>query len=170
MLRLSDGATAKIAGLTRNSIQVQVGQGLVTYSVLKGSEANVEIDTPNAAIHPSGPGEYRILVNSDGETQVIVREGSADVSEPQGSTQVQRGEMITVQGTDNPQYKTDPHRQDSWDSWNDQRDHRISSAQSWKQTDRYYTGSEDLDTYGKWCEAPDYGPVWIPAGSGLGAV
>ena len=164
VLRLSDGATAKIAGLTRNSIQVQVGQGLVTYSVLKGSEANVEIDTPNAAIHPSGPGEYRILVNSDGETQVIVREGSADVSEPQGSTQVQRGEMITVQGTDNPQYKTDPApAMDSWDSWNDQRDHRITSAQSWGKTDRYYTGSEDLDSYGKWSDAPDYGPVWIPS-------
>src|SRR5262249_11882388 len=59
-LRLSDGATAKIAALSRENIQVQVGQGLTTYSVLRGGEASAEIDTPNAAIHPNGPGNYRI--------------------------------------------------------------------------------------------------------------
>ena len=163
ILRLSDGATAKVANITRNSIQVQVGQGLVTYSVLRGTEAAAEIDTPNATIHPNGPGEYRILVNSDGETQVTVRDGSAEVSEPQGSTQVERGQMITIQGTDNPQYQigSAPAR-DGWDSWNDDRDHRISGASSWHRTNRYYTGSEDLDSYGAWSEVPDYGPVWIP--------
>src|SRR5271156_5192767 len=62
-LRMSDNATAKVANLTRESIQVQVGQGLVNYSVRNGAEASSEIDTPNAAIHPNGPGEYRILVN-----------------------------------------------------------------------------------------------------------
>ena len=75
VLRMSASATAKVANLNRTNIQVQVGQGLVTYSALRGSEANSEIDTPNAAIHPNGPGEIRILVNSDAETQVIVPSG-----------------------------------------------------------------------------------------------
>ena len=35
-----------------------------------------------------GEGEYRILVNSDAETQVIIRRGSAEISTPQGSTRV----------------------------------------------------------------------------------
>ncbi len=163
VLRMSGSATAKIANLTRTGITVQIGQGLVTYSVLKGSEANSEIDTPNSAVHPSGPGEYRILVNSDAETDVIVRGGSADVSTPQGSTHVDAGQMITVAGTDNPQYKTAaaPGR-DDWDSWNNDRDRTIESAKSWNHTDRYYTGSQDLDPYGVWSEVPDYGPVWIP--------
>ncbi len=163
VLRMSGSATAKIADLTRTGITVQIGQGLVTYSVLKGGEANSEIDTPNSAVHPSGPGEYRILVNSDAETEVIVRRGSADVSTPQGSTHVNEGQMITVAGTDNPQYKTAaaPGR-DDWDSWNNDRDRTIESAKSWNHTDRYYTGSQDLDPYGVWSEVPDYGPVWIP--------
>ncbi len=163
VLRMSDNATAKVAQLDRNNIQVQVGQGLATYSVLNGAEAASEIDTPNAAVHPDGPGEYRIQVNSSGETQVIVREGAADVSTPQGSTHVDAGQMITVQGTDNPEYRTDaaPGR-DDWDAWNDDRNHRITSAESWHKTDRYYTGSEDLDAYGRWSNVPDYGPVWIP--------
>ena len=162
-IRLSGDATAKIAGLNRQNIQVQVGQGLVTYSVLPGSQAQVELDTPNASLHPDGQGDYRILVNSDAETKIIVRTGSADVSTPQGSTHVGAGQMITIAGTDNPQYRIDsaPGR-DDWDSWNATRDRRVETAQSFHNTDPYYTGSEDLDTYGSWSEVPDYGNVWFP--------
>jgi Family of unknown function (DUF6600)/FecR protein len=163
VLRLSHNATAKIANITRENIQVQVGQGLVTYAVIRPGEANAEIDTPNSAVHPDGTGEYRIQVNSNDETDVIVREGSADITEPQGSTHVNAGQMISIQGTDNPEYKTaSAPSEDAWDSWNMDRDHQITSAKSWKDTDQYYTGSEDLDTYGTWSEVPDYGPVWIP--------
>jgi len=163
ILRMSASATAKVATLTRTNIQIQIGQGLVNYSVSKGSEATSEIDTPNVAIHPLGEGEYRILVTSDAETQVIVRKGSADFTTPQGSTRVDSGQMITIEGTDSPQYQTaSAPARDDWDRWNDQRDHKISSAESWKNTDRYYTGSEDLDQYGVWTEVPDYGRVWTP--------
>jgi hypothetical protein len=167
ILRMSGGATANITSLSRTGVQVQIGQGLVTYTVLNGSEANAEIDTPNASIHPSGPGQYRILVNSDAETMVIIRQGSADVSTPQGSTHIDQGQMITIAGTDNPQYKTSSaYAKDDWDTWNDERSHRTTNAQSWHKTDRYYTGSEDLDPYGTWSEVPDYGPVWTPSAAG----
>jgi hypothetical protein len=164
-LRLSNNVTANVVTLTRNKIQIQVGQGLTTYSVLRGSEADSEIDTPNASVHPLGEGEFRILVNSNAETQVIVRSGSAEVSTPQGTTRVDKGQMITVAGTENAQYKTDPApAKDEWDSWNNDRDKRVESAQSWQHTDRYYTGTEDLDKNGTWSEIPDYGPVWSPSG------
>jgi hypothetical protein len=167
ILRLSGNATANITTLSRTGIQVQIGQGLVTYTQLNGSEANVEIDLPNSSVHPQTPGEYRISVNSDSETVVIVRQGSAEISTAQGSTIVDQGQMITVQGTDSPQYKTETAIvSDEWDSWNDSRNHRISSAQSWRKTDPYYTGSEDLDKNGTWSEVPDYGPVWTPSGVG----
>ena len=164
VVRLSDGATVKIANISRENVQVQVGQGLVTYSLLQGAEASAEIDTPNASIHPSGPGVYRINVTPDGQTELTVREGSAEVTEPQGSAQVEHGQTITIQGTANPQYKiSSAPPNDSWDAWNGERDHRTSNAQSWHNTDRYYTGSEDLDGYGTWSEVPDYGQVWTPA-------
>jgi hypothetical protein len=163
ILRMSDDATAKIANLTRTQIQVEVGQGLVTYSALKGSEASVEIDTPNAAIHPQGEGEYRILVNSNAETQVVVRKGSAEISTTQGNTRVDQGQMITVAGTDNPQYQTaEAPGKDDWDHFNDDRNKLIRNAESWRHTNRYYTGAEDLDAYGHWSTVPDYGPVWVP--------
>src|SRR6266852_6848370 len=63
ILRLGNNSQAKIATVERAHIQVQVGQGLVYYTISKDSEAEVEIDTPNAAIRPrSKEGVYRIEV------------------------------------------------------------------------------------------------------------
>ncbi len=166
ILRLSNQAQATIANLTRTDIQVQVGQGVVNYDGFKNGEANAEIDTPNVSVRPGrGDDSVRIEVRPDGDTEVIVRKGEVDVSTPQGSTHVQSGEMIVVRGTgDQAQFKTDqaPPR-DDWDRWNSDRNGIILSAQSWKHTNRYYTGTEDLDAYGRWETVPDYGSVWIPA-------
>ena len=162
--RLAGATTVKVANLDRNQIQVQVGRGLVTYAVLRGSQASAEIDTPNVAVHPLSEGDYRVLVSSDDETQVIVRRGAADVSTPQGSTRVEQGQMITVRGTNNPEYQTAsaPGR-DDWDKWNSDRDRTINNAQSWSRTNRYYTGAADLDAYGQWEYVADYDYVWFPS-------
>lgn len=166
ILRMADGSTANVVNLTRDQIQLQIGQGLVTYDVLKGGEAAVEIQTPNVAIHPQmGEGSYRITVNSDGETIVDVRKGSAEIATPQGSTQVQRDQRITIEGNaDNAQYQVSgAPGGDDWDRWNNDRDRTILSAESWNHTNPYYTGTQDLDPYGQWSNVPDYGAVWFPA-------
>jgi Family of unknown function (DUF6600)/FecR protein len=164
ILRLGNNSQAKVATLTRTQIQVQVGQGLAYYSVFKESEAQIEIDTPNVAIRPtSKDGVYRIQV-SGGETQVIVRKGSADISTPQGSTRLEKGQAAEVRGTaDEAEYKlVGAPSKDDWDSWNNERDSRIHNAQAWNHTNSYYVGSEDLDAYGHWVSVPDYGLVWAP--------
>jgi hypothetical protein len=166
VLRLSDQATANIVNMSRNQMQLQIGQGLVTYDVLKNNQASIEIETPNVAVRPAtGEGSYRILVNSDGETIVDVRKGSAEISTPQGSTRVERDQRITIQGTaDSAQYQISgaPGR-DDWDKWNADRDRTIEGAQSWKNTNPYYTGTQDLDGHGRWSDVPDYGQVWFPS-------
>ena len=165
VLRLSDQTTANIVAMSRSQMQLQIGQGLATYDVLRNSQASIEIDTPNVAIRPAtGEGSYRILVNSDGETIVDVRTGSAEISTPQGSTRVERDQRITIQGTaDNAQYQVSgaPGR-DDWDKWNSDRDRTIEGAHSWKNTNPYYTGTQDLDDHGHWNDVPDYGQVWFP--------
>ena len=164
ILRLGNNAQAKIATVERTQIQVQVGQGLAYYTVFKDSEAEVEIDTPNVAIRPTTKeGVYRIEV-SGFETQVIVRTGAADLSTPQGSTRVEKGQAATVRGTadDAGNVLGGAPSEDSWDSWNNDRDGVIRNAESWNHTNRYYVGSEDLDTYGHWVNLPDYGQVWSP--------
>ena len=166
ILRLSDQSTANVVSLSRTQMQLQIGQGLANYEVFKNNEANVEIDTPNVAIHPNmGEGSYRIQVNSNGETIVDVRKGTAEISTPQGSTRVERDQRITIQGNaDSAQYQVSgaPGR-DDWDRWNGDRDRTIEGAQSWQHTNPNYTGTQDLDNNGHWSNVPDYGSVWFPA-------
>jgi hypothetical protein len=164
VLRLDEHTQVNIVALSRSRIQLQIAQGLASYSAVRPSEADVEIDTPNVSIHPQRQGRYRIQINDNGDTQVLVRDGQADVSTEQGSTQVHRGEMITIQGSaDQAQYRvTAAPANNDWDNWNDGRDHSISDAQGYQHTNPYYTGSQDLNPYGVWSEVPDYGPVWTP--------
>ncbi len=164
ILRLGNNSLAKIATAERAQIQVQIGQGLAYYTVSKESGSAVEIDTPNAAIRPtSKEGVYRVEVNGF-ETQVIVRAGTADISTPHGSTRTSLGQAVTVRGTtdDAGNVLGGAPTNDTWDSWNDDRDATIRNAQSWNHTNRYYMGSEDLDAYGYWLNVQDYGLVWAP--------
>ena len=163
VMRLAPRSEAKIADLTRNRIQVQLASGLMDFVVFKGTEAGVEIDTPNMAVEPQGAGVYRIQVNSASETQLIVRDGSAQVSTPQGSTTVNANQVIYVQGTESPEYRiaSAPGR-DEWDQWNRDRDGVIENASNWQHVNRYYTGAYDLDRYGHWVYVPDYDWCWVP--------
>jgi hypothetical protein len=167
ILRLAAQSQAKMANLSRNQLQVQIAQGYANLTVLKGGEANIEIDSPNVAVHPLGPGRVRVQVNSDAETDVIVRSGEVEVTTSQGSTRVKEGQLITVRGTDNPEYKVvDAPSSDDWDRWNRDRDRTIETASSWHNTNQYYTGSSDLDANGRWIDVPGYGNVWQPNDQG----
>ena len=163
VLRLNQNSVVTIADLTRTRIQIQLAQGTMDYTVFKGSEADAEIDTPNMAVHPTQEGTYRIQVDSADQTQVTVISGQAEVTVPQGSTTVEKGQLITVQGTDNPQYQiASAGPKDDWDRWNKDRNREILSAASWRHTNHYYTGTEALDHHGRWTQVPDYGDVWQP--------
>jgi len=164
LLRLDENAQADIATLERTRIQVQLAQGLANYSVLKGSEADVEIDTPSVAIIPLRAGRYRIEVNSAGDTLVTVREGEADITTPDGSTRLKKGQLITVRGDGSDvQFQiAKASSTDDFDKWNNDRDRIIANAEGWRRTNRYYTGAGDLDAYGRWSNVPDYGQVWVP--------
>ncbi len=162
-LRLSSGSQAKIADLTRTRIQIQLAQGYANYTMFKGSEADVEIDTPNVAVRPLRAGRYRVQVNSDYETDVIVRDGEVEISTPEGSARVKEGHMAFIRGADNPEYKVeDAPGKDEWDRWNKDRDNSIREARSYRRANSYYTGVQDLDGYGRWVYVPGYGWVWQP--------
>jgi hypothetical protein len=165
IFRLGANSKANIPTLTQKDTQIQLSQGIADYVVSKDSETEPEIDTPNVSIHPAHQnGIFRVEVRPDGDTIVIVREGEAQISTPQGSTEIHNGDMATIRGdASSAQYKISaaPER-DDWDRWNSDRDHMIRNAQSWHHTNRYYTGAEDLDANGRWQSVPDYGDVWVP--------
>jgi hypothetical protein len=165
ILRLGSSAQANLATFTKDHIQIQLAQGLANYSVFNESEAEPEIDTPNVSIHPAHKDvNLRVEVRPDGDTIITVRKGEAQISTPKGIAELKEGEMATVRGTaEEAQYKISgaPDR-DDWDRWNSDRDHMVHTAQSWHHTNRYYTGTEDLDANGRWENEADYGDVWVP--------
>jgi hypothetical protein len=163
VIRLAPQTEAKVADLSRTSIQIQVAQGLLFLTVFKGSEADVEIDTPNVAVRPLRDGSYRVEVDPAGQTRVIVRKGEAEIATPQGSTTVGKNKLITIQGIDNPQYQiAKAPKRDDWDDWNRDRDSDIRDASSYSYANRYYTGAHDLDRHGRWVRVPGYDWCWTP--------
>lgn len=163
LLRLAGNTQANLTNLSKDQIQVQIAAGLADFVVLKRAQAASEIDTPNIAIRPRRDGVYRVEVDSDSQTVVIVRKGEADISTPQGSTLLRSGQQMTVEGTDAPEYKiADAPGRDDWDRWNQQRDDSVQAARSFQYTNPYYTGVQDLDGYGYWTSVPGYGQVWVP--------
>ncbi len=163
VVRLDQNSEVKIADLTASRIQLQVSHGTADLAVLQGNQANAEVDTPNVAVEPLQDGTYRIDVNSDSLTLVTVRQGQAQISTPQGSTNLEEGQQITVEGSQNPQYRisTAPPL-DSWDYWNRDRNGVIENAQNYNHVNRYYAGAQDLNTYGRWSYVPGYDWCWTP--------
>ncbi len=145
VLRLDQSTEAKVAELTRARIQIQVASGVADFVVFRGAQADVEIDTPNMAIHPTSEGVYRVQVNSAEDTQLTVRQGRAEVATQQGSTNVAQGQVIYVKGTDNPEYLlAQAEGRDDWDRWNDDRNRTAANAQT-EGRDDGYRGNDDRD-------------------------
>ncbi len=166
MLRLAEHTQANIVQLTHSQIQIQLGHGMANFTVLRNSDADAEIDTPNVAIKTERrESSFRILVTADDHTEVLVRKGEIEVTTPQGGTRVGQNQFITIQGTGaDEQYKIgEAPARDDFDQWNSDRDYMIRNSLARKETNDYYVGSEDLDGHGTWSEVPDYGPVWRPA-------
>ncbi|HET9178577.1 MAG TPA: DUF6600 domain-containing protein [Terriglobia bacterium] len=163
VLRLADNAEVKIADLNDSRIQLQVARGTVDLAVFKDNQATSEIDTPNVAVQPLQAGTYRIDVNSNELSLITVRDGQAQISTPQGSTNINAGQQITVEGAQNPQYQiADARPLDDWDNWNRDRNGVINSAQNYSHVNRYYTGAQDLDANGRWTYVPGYDWCWTP--------
>ncbi|HEX8984361.1 MAG TPA: FecR family protein, partial [Bryobacteraceae bacterium] len=165
-LRLGDNAEVRLAGLETNRYQVQVARGTVMFRVLRDSNANVEIDTPNVSVRPVKRGMYRITVRDGGESEVTVRRGEAEAFTPRGAERLQSGRTMLVRGTQaDPEFQvTREVAEDYFDQWNEDRDRRLERTKTYQYVGRDVYGAEDLDDYGRWVYDSPYGWVWSPYG------
>ncbi len=163
VLRVAGQSNVTLADLDQNHIQIQISDGLINYTVFNGSQAEVEINTPNVAIRPVKEGVYRIEVNDRSETELIIRKGEAEVSTIRGSQLVKKGQTMMVRGSDDPLFQiSEAPDKDSWDDWNSDRDNVVKDAKSYRYANNYYTGIQDMDRYGEWTHVPGYDWVWSP--------
>ena len=172
MIRLGGNAEIHLTGMEYGRYQMEFGKGTLTYRVLRPSNANVEVDTPNVSVRPSRVGVYRISVNESGETEVTSRAGDVEVFTPKGSQWINAGQTMMARGS-----ASDPEFQivgaipvDDWDRWNETRDRiflQVSpSAQYIDPSNSGVYGTEELDANGSWVNDPTYGNVWHPTAVG----
>ncbi|HXB70111.1 MAG TPA: DUF6600 domain-containing protein, partial [Candidatus Acidoferrales bacterium] len=165
MLRFGANTELRLTQLESGRYQMALAHGIITYRVLRPSDANAEIDTPNVSVRPAKQGSYRISVNEAGETEVTARTGDVEVFTPTGSQWVRAGQTLMARGTaSDPEFQiVTANGPDEWDRWSDGRDRTLLQSNSPRYVGPGISGSEDLDTYGNWTNVPEYGNVWQPA-------
>lgn len=158
--RLGAETELDMAELAPDRAQIRVALGRANFRVRPGAAA-LQLETPGGLLDVDGAGAYRVEVESDGRTKVMVREGEITTRDKRGAVRVAAGNGVFLV----PGGKTERFRAggtDDLDSWDVQRAQRIANSPSASYLSPGIYGAEDLDQYGRWDTSPEYGQVWQP--------
>jgi len=164
-IRLNEETDFGVLELSDNALQVKLTEGVIRFTVRRLEHGDAfEIDTPNASITPSGAGEYRIEVGPKANTtEVIVRAGEAEVTNPKLAFEVLAGQRTRVDHAKlmgrNVSRAPEPDR---FDQFCQTRDHLEEHAESQKYVATGVIGAYDLDDCGIWLTSPTLGAHWTP--------
>jgi len=171
-VRLAGNTDITTTNLSDRVMQFGISQGTVRFRAYSLPEdQSVEIDTPNAAFTILRAGNYRVETFPDSDTTfVTVTSGELEISGAENSATVHAGQSVRLTGENPPQieYASAPGS-DDFDDWCGNRDQRFTRSRS-SQYVSQVPGYEDLDDYGQWQPAPDYGQVWYPTAVPVGWV
>ncbi len=126
-----------------------------------------EVNTPTVSVTLLKTGDYRINVQENGATEILVRSGEAEVySQELGTIVVKKGRRIVIEGDGLGYHQTAKLQdKDTFDRWNDRRDDELSyqsDSLSAQYVPQGIPGVYDLDRHGDWWQTSDYGYVWSP--------
>jgi FecR protein len=173
-------------GDRRTQLALRDGSAMFDVGYLQPNET-FEVATPNGAINFDQPGLYNVGFDRNGGVLVSVLSGLASVVGPGGSSQINKGEMLTLLSQAasevalsrlNPQ---DAGRQvddyyryqypNSYDGRYSNYDAYLSEPNyydpyrrnaSYQYSSSYIPGLNDLDAYGDWQNVDGYGNAWRP--------
>jgi hypothetical protein len=159
-LRIDGGTSLDVLDINDRMLQVSIDQGRAQVRTRGGNGGNAEIDTPAAAVVVTGAADVRVDVDaSTGRTFIAVRSGRANVYTPSESFDLASGETTRIDADGRYYTIGRAAARDAFDNFAYTRDVR------WREP-RYVsaemTGYEDLDSYGAWQPAAEYGNVWFP--------
>ncbi len=164
-VRLGRGSYISALTLTYDTKQFYIGSGAATFTVRRLDRDEIfEIDTPSVAVTVDQPGRYRVEVDDNGDTRVIVRSGLAYVAANGRQVTVQQAEM-RIYGVDAAEYEVAGLRAaDTFDRWVDERQARFDTRyrDAYQYADEDIVGMEDLADNGRWEDIPEYGRAWTP--------
>ena len=174
-VRLGNGADVTLSSLTDNIAQFGLAQGSIrvrtrSLASFNGSQATVEVDTPNGAILVDQPGDVRVdSYPQDDTTVVTVSSGAVEVTGQNLDQQLGPNQSLRLSGS-NPVYAEQVQLlpPDGLDQFDQQREQRRERSYAYRYVSPDMIGAADLDEYGDWQQANQdnqgYGAVWYPRG------
>ena len=164
-LRVASDTQLRFTQLLPDDHELQLAAGTIDIRLFHGDGANTHVETPQATISPAGNGSTLVNVDNDGNTQVTVRSGSAEVESNAGTQTLVPGSTLAISGdVDHPQLQTlDPIGETNFDHWIASRDRYAESSQDNPYVADGMVGAGDLDANGRWVDNAQYGRVWVPA-------
>lgn len=169
-LRLQERTRISFISLTDDNTQIQVSQGSVVMRVRAMQDReNIEVNTPNLRFSIQEPGEYRVNVNEDNTTTVIVRRGLGVAQGDRDVVSLRAGEQTRFAGT-NLNHTQIVHVPpfDTFDQWAADRDRAEDNSLSARFVPRDMVGYQQLDEYGGWETHLEFGSIWYPRGVSVG--
>jgi len=165
----SEAVLTKVPVLRKTNMAIRLFKGGLYLDYLNlDYEKDVEIQTPDCGIFLLDRGIYRINTSADGETEIYIFEGTAEVAGDHDARTVRSNQKIVMSNgkvVERPFYFNTSDR-DEFDAWNDDRNRIIGYARHG--SSRYLrSGYEDqeyeLSRHGRWEYDDTYTSyVWIP--------
>jgi len=171
-VRLDNGSNFDFLNLNDQMAQMELTQGTMNINVrrLHGDET-YEVDTPTIAFVASRVGDYRIDVDpQSGFTTVTAWRGGGDaIGEGGKRVAIAEGQTVRFNDSQLVDYQVNQIRApDDFDRYASTRDERYERAVSRNYVSEDVVGYQDLDQYGSWEDAPEYGHVWYPSSVSAG--
>jgi hypothetical protein len=170
VIRLNENSSLTFLTLSDDSIQLKLTRGtmVVRLRTLTGKEV-FEINTPNLAFSLQEVGEYRVTVNNDNTSNVMVRRGAAIAYGDRDSISIREAEQVLFSGTNlNHSAINRMQPYDAFDQWCNDRDRAEDTSVSARYVSREVIGYQQLDEYGTWETHANYGAIWLPRTTEIG--
>jgi uncharacterized protein DUF6600/FecR-like protein len=169
-VRIGPNSILKIATLRDEGVALSVVEGTASVRLAKFDRDHeyFEVDAPKSTLAAEKKGLYRIDVSREGRVRLTAQDGGrARIYSDTSGFVLRDGRTaeLIYEGADAGDWQfVAANASDSWDNWVENRERYL--AQRLRYDARYYDsyvwGAEELDAYGEWTYANDYGWIWRP--------
>ena len=162
-LRLDEDSVLDFQAVTDDSTLAYLQRGSLNVRIRDYDKSDVyRITTPDGQFTLRSQGSYRI--DADGErSRITVFQGRAKLDAYGASLTIEGGKTLVLRlAGEAPTMTFEPVATSDFDNWAAARDARLERRSVSRYVPPSMTGYEDLDDYGEWAQAPEYGTVWYP--------
>jgi len=147
--------------------QITLTEGTASFYGDLSSADSFEVLSPSLSVTLTGHAEFRVRA-TEGGSSVSVFKGTIEVNSSAGTSQVRKGESLSLTADDTQDVSVAPNpKADDFDRWVNQESEVIAlgsaDSLSYMNSPNAF-GAADLYSYGSWFDCSSLGPCWQPFG------